>query len=226
MFLPISFLVMLMIGYDLIGPSQAFKYYVGGKDGWSLKPSSKSFNDWASRYRFQVHDSLIFKYKNGTDSVLQVDQDHYVTCNTTSPILALENTGDSSTFNFNKSGLFFFISGHSDNCKKGQKVIILVMAPRNASPAPVPSPIPFQGSTSPDISPAASIPSPAASPIPQERNSPRISPAPSVPSQAASPIPQGPSQASPPDDGKSASAPGLGGDLVMLVLLLFWMIVY
>lgn len=98
------------------------------------------------------------------------------------------------------------------------------MAPRNAYPTPAPSPTPFQGiSTSPRISPAASVPSPAASPLPQERISPGISPAPSVPSDAGSPFPQGPSQAPSPDDGKSASAPGLGCDLVILVLL-FWIV--
>lgn len=57
MFLQISFLAMMMMLYLVIGPSQAFNYYVGGKDGWSLNPS-KSFNDWASQNRFQVHDSL------------------------------------------------------------------------------------------------------------------------------------------------------------------------
>ncbi|XP_074364828.1 early nodulin-like protein 3 [Apium graveolens] len=222
MFLPISFLVMMLMGSDLIDPTQAFKYYVGGKHGWSVKPP-KSFNTWASQNRFQVHDSLIFKYKNSTDSVLQVDQDHYIKCNTTDPIHALEKTGDSSTFNLNHSGLFFFISSHSDNCKKGEKVIILVMAPRSASPAPAPSPTLFQGTTSPHISPIASIPSPAPSPFPQERISPGISPAPSVPSEAGSPFTQGPSQAASPDYGESASAPGLGGNLVILALL-FWIV--
>uniref|UniRef100_A0A164ZHK6 Phytocyanin domain-containing protein n=1 Tax=Daucus carota subsp. sativus TaxID=79200 RepID=A0A164ZHK6_DAUCS len=129
-------------------PSQAFNYYVGGKDGWSLNPS-KSFNDWASQNRFQVHDSL-------------------------------------------------------ENCNKGQKIIVLVMAPRHASPAPAPSPAPLQGSHSPETS-----------------TPPGISPAASVPSEAAAPFPQGPSRAPPPDDGKSASAPALGGDLVTAVLL-FW----
>ncbi|WOH02562.1 hypothetical protein DCAR_0521951 [Daucus carota subsp. sativus] len=184
MFLQISFLAMMMM------PSQAFNYYVGGKDGWSLNPS-KSFNDWASQNRFQVHDSLVFKYKNVTDSVLQVNQDDYNTCNTNNPIL-------------DHSGLFFFISGISENCNKGQKIIVLVMAPRHASPAPAPSPAPLQGSHSPETS-----------------TPPGISPAASVPSEAAAPFPQGPSRAPPPDDGKSASAPALGGDLVTAVLL-FW----
>ncbi|KAL8145688.1 hypothetical protein AgCh_003726 [Apium graveolens] len=91
------------------------------------------------------------------------------------------------------------------------------MAPRSASPAPAPSPTLFQGTTSPHISPIASIPSPAPSPFPQERISPGISPAPSVPSEAGSPFTQGPSQAASPDYGESASAPGLGASVICLL---------
>ena len=58
MFVRFSFVVVvvMVVGY-LVEPSDAFEYYVGGKEGWSLKPS-KTFNHWASLNRFQVHDSL------------------------------------------------------------------------------------------------------------------------------------------------------------------------
>ncbi|KAK1405299.1 hypothetical protein POM88_004904 [Heracleum sosnowskyi] len=140
---------------------------------------------------FQV---LFFKYENGTDSVLQVDQEDYITCSKSNPIEVLENKGDYSTFDLDHPGFFFFISGQADNCKKGQKIIILVMAPRNytyISPTSAPSPFqgispvssqapsPFQG-----ISPVSShAPSPVQevphAPSPVKQNTPVFSPAPS-----------------------------------------------
>ncbi|KAL8131356.1 uncharacterized protein LOC141711564 [Apium graveolens] len=187
MFLQVGFVVMTLMGY-LMEPSQAYKYYVGGKDGWSLKPS-KAFNHWASLNRFQVHDSLIFEYKDGSDSVLQVDQEDYITCNKKNPIQTLENKGDYSSFDLDHSGFFFFISGQADNCKKGQRIIILVMAPRNYTRiSPTHAPSPFQQVSAPSPSVVQGI-SPVSSqaPSPFQGISPVSSQAPS-PFQGISPV--------------------------------------
>lgn len=37
--------------------SEAYFFYVGGRDGWVLNPS-ESYSHWAERNRFQVNDSL------------------------------------------------------------------------------------------------------------------------------------------------------------------------
>ncbi|OMP08967.1 Plastocyanin-like protein [Corchorus olitorius] len=157
--------------------TQSYKFHVGGKDGWVVTPS-ENYNHWAERNRFQVNDTLFFKYKKGADSVLLVTREDYFSCNTTNPILSLKD-GD-STFTFDRSGPFFFISGISDNCNKGQKLIVVVMAVRHKhSPSP---------STSPATPPVPSSPSPPTtnppveSPEPSDAPSDLDAPAP-VPSQ-------------------------------------------
>jgi hypothetical protein len=109
-----------------------------------------------------LHIGVVFKYKKGSDSVLVVTKEHYHACNTTSPIQSLAD-GD-SIFKFGRSGPFFFIS--SKNCRKGQKLIVVVLAVRNKthhSPPPSPSPVPE--------SPAS--PSPSPSPPPTSAESPK-----------------------------------------------------
>ena len=162
------FFIVLM---SSVNSSSGYKFYVGGKDGWVLKPS-EDYNHWAERMRFQVNDTLYFKYKKESDSVLVVSKDDYDSCNTKKPIKSLKD-GD-SIFKFDRSGPFYFISGHADNCKKNQKLIVVVMAVRNKtdhhqappSPAPVPSP----------PSPDHPLPSPPAKSPKSGADSPAIPP--------------------------------------------------
>ncbi|XP_031255341.1 early nodulin-like protein 1 [Pistacia vera] len=144
----------------LITSSQAYKFYVGGKDGWVLKPS-ESYNHWAERMRFQVNDTLYFKYNKDSNSVLVVNKDDYYSCNTKYPIQSLSD-GD-SVFHFNRSGPHYFISGNADNCNNGQKVIIVVMAVRHhhhhhAPPSPSPAAASPLASSSPASHPSLSPP--------------------------------------------------------------------
>ncbi|GFP92087.1 early nodulin-like protein 2 [Phtheirospermum japonicum] len=141
--------------------SNAHRFYVGGDDGWTLHPS-RNYNHWAEKYRFLINDELVFKYKKGHDSVLVVNRNDYSKCNKENPMKALKS-GDSSSsiFKLEKSGPFFFISGHDQNCEKGQKLDIIVLSPRHHnitpssapkaptihhSPTPSPSPAPFHDS--------------------------------------------------------------------------------
>ncbi|KAK1388879.1 Phytocyanin domain-containing protein [Heracleum sosnowskyi] len=149
--------------------SQAYEFHVGGKRGWGLKPS-KRYKDWASKTRFQLGDSLVFRYKNGTDSVLVVDEDDYTRCDKSSPIRTLQNDGEHSKFDLEHWGLFYFISGKADNCNKGEKIAILVIAPRDHSPhnSPAPSPTPTVDNFPPSLSPSptAMAPGPASGSAP------------------------------------------------------------
>uniref|UniRef100_A0A5B7AWV4 Phytocyanin domain-containing protein n=1 Tax=Davidia involucrata TaxID=16924 RepID=A0A5B7AWV4_DAVIN len=166
--------------------SDAYRFIVGGKDGWVLNPS-ENYNHWTERMRFQVNDTLFFKYKKGTDSVLVVSKDDYDKCNTEKPIMKMED-GD-SVFKFDRSGPFFFISGKNGTCEKGQKLIIVVLAVRNQhkSPPPVgqtPTAAPPTGSPFP-----APAMTPAASPSPVAKT-PSLSPAPAMsPTSPPSPVP-------------------------------------
>ncbi|CBI20278.3 unnamed protein product, partial [Vitis vinifera] len=60
---------------------EGFKFIVGGKGGWVENPSEE-YNQWAGRNRFQVNDTLFFKYQKGVGSVLVVEKDDYFSCNT------------------------------------------------------------------------------------------------------------------------------------------------
>ncbi|KAE8673016.1 Early nodulin-like protein 1 [Hibiscus syriacus] len=117
------------------------------RDGWVVTPS-ESYNHWSERMRFQVNDTLFFKYKKGSDSVLLVTKENYFSCNTKNPIQSLAE-GD-SIFKFDRSGHFFFITGNADNCNKGQKLTVVVMAvrhkpPQQQPPSASPSPSSAEG---------------------------------------------------------------------------------
>ncbi|KAK9284586.1 hypothetical protein L1049_023762 [Liquidambar formosana] len=167
----LSFLVLVLMGF--LCSTQAYKFFVGGKDGWKLNPS-ENFNHWAERNRFQVNDTLFFNYNKGSDSVLVVTKDDYYKCNTKNPIKAL--TDGDSVFEFNRSGPFFFISGNAGSCEKDQKLIIVVLAVRNKTHQ-TPPPVTTPPSSSPPVplTPASLEPSYS----PADLNAPAPAPKPS-----------------------------------------------
>ncbi|TXG54771.1 hypothetical protein EZV62_020027 [Acer yangbiense] len=112
--------------------SVSFEFQVGGNNGWVVPPvnDSKTYNDWASENRFQAGDTIRFKYKK--DSVMEVSEEDYKKCNSTHPIF-FSNTGN-SLFMLKRSGSFYFISGVSGHCQKGQRMIVKVMYEEESSP--------------------------------------------------------------------------------------------
>ncbi|KAI9093280.1 hypothetical protein K1719_027294 [Acacia pycnantha] len=160
-----GFFIFIMFSWLLFSSSssssQALEFYVGGKDGWVTKPS-EDYNHWAQRLRFQVNDTLHFKYQKGSDSVLVVKKEDYDSCNTKNPLQKMDD-GDSS-FTFNTSGPFYFISGKSERCQQGQKLIVVVMAVRDKPPhQSPPTPAPVVTPPSVALSPAAKAPTPSPS---------------------------------------------------------------
>ncbi|CAK8577028.1 unnamed protein product [Lathyrus sativus] len=129
LFLGLMFLLTPLV--LLSSSSQALEFHVGGKDGWVLKPSDY-YNHWAQRNRFQVNDTLSFKYNKKRDSVLVVKKEDYDSCNINNPKQKMDD-GDSS-FKLGDSGLYFFITGNVDHCKQGQKLVVLVMAVKHHNP--------------------------------------------------------------------------------------------
>ncbi|KHN36648.1 Early nodulin-like protein 2 [Glycine soja] len=115
-----------IISIFILGSStSSYTFRVGGKDGWVINPS-EDYIHWPQRNRFHVNDSLYFKYKKGSDSVLVVNKDDYDSCNSNNPIQKMDE-GD-SLFTLDKPGPFFFISGNLENCQSGQKLIVVVLA--------------------------------------------------------------------------------------------------
>ncbi|KAG6627399.1 early nodulin-like protein 1 [Carya illinoinensis] len=110
--------------FSFVAPSQ---FEVGGDHGWVV-PKSKNdqlYNQWASENRFKVDDTVYFKYKK--DSVLVVSEEEYEKCHSAHPLF-FSNNGD-SVFKLDRPGLFYFISGVSGHCERGQKMIIKVLEP-------------------------------------------------------------------------------------------------
>ncbi|XP_015584095.1 mavicyanin-like [Ricinus communis] len=100
------------------------QFLVGGDNGWTLpKKDDPMFNDWASRNRFKVNDTVYFKYEK--DSVMVVTEEEYKKCRSAHPIF-FSNNGD-TVFMFDRPGLFYFISGVNGHCERGQKMIIKVL---------------------------------------------------------------------------------------------------
>ncbi|WOG98634.1 hypothetical protein DCAR_0417978 [Daucus carota subsp. sativus] len=175
----------ILLVSTICSSAEALNFNVGGKYGWSLYASG-NYNQWANMMRFQVNDTLTFKYKKETDSVVVVTKDDYEKCNAEKPIQKMD--GGDSVVKLDRSGPFYFITGNKSNCQKGQKLLIVVLAVRDkAPPTPaVPAPAPAPENIAPVPSPATKAPSPSpSSESPADSPPPAISPAPVTPSPAA-----------------------------------------
>ncbi|KAK1439604.1 hypothetical protein QVD17_05424 [Tagetes erecta] len=196
-----SLCIFLSLFFTLLCFSQANNFNVGGKDGWTLHPS-ENYNQWSSRLRFIVNDTLHFKYNSGSDSVLEVSKADYESCNTNSPITSL--TGGDSVFNLNRPGPFYFISGNKSNCDQGQKLTVVVISPKTKHTPPAAAPAPTTSSPPAPGTPVSTTP--AASPAGGGASSPTGSPIASPGGGIASPPAGGPSAS--PGGGISSSPTG------------------
>ena len=77
-----------------------------------------------------------FKYKK--DSVMVVTEEEYDKCASTHPIF-FSNNGDTEV-RLDHPGLFYFISGVTGHCERGQKMAIKVIGPDAPPPAPATPP--------------------------------------------------------------------------------------
>ncbi|PKA57617.1 Early nodulin-like protein 1 [Apostasia shenzhenica] len=146
-FLPLVFLLVLS---SPIISSEANEFLVGGASGgWKIpSPPSEPLNRWAEANRFQVGDLLVWKYDAQKDSVLQVRQKDYLSCNTSSPIS--EHRDGDTRLRLRRSGPYYFVSGAVGACQKGEKLLVVVMSQRHRFPAggslsPAPSPSELDG---------------------------------------------------------------------------------
>lgn len=75
---------------------------------------------------------IVFKYER--DSVMVVTEEEYEKCKASRPLF-FSNNGD-TVFKFDRPGLFYFISGVSGHCDRGQRMIIKVLDVEPAAPPP------------------------------------------------------------------------------------------
>ncbi|XP_022159180.1 mavicyanin-like [Momordica charantia] len=134
---------------------------VGDSAGWTtLIPVD--YAKWASSNNFHVGDSLLFSYNNKFHNVLQVNQQQYGSCNSSSPAASYNSGADSIALK--RTGTFYFLCGFPGHCQEGQKVEIKVTRASSSaalalSPGPSPSPSPLPNGPAPTPS-AASTRSP------------------------------------------------------------------
>lgn len=64
---------------------------------------------------------------------MKVTEEEYKECNSSHPSF-FSNTGN-TLYKLNHSGPFYFVSGVSGHCERGQKIIIKVMAPEEDYPS-------------------------------------------------------------------------------------------
>ncbi|XP_022754220.1 uncharacterized protein LOC111302694 [Durio zibethinus] len=76
----------------------------------------------------------VFSYPPTQDSVIQVMEQSYNSCNLKDPILYMKN--GNSLFNITKAGEFFFTSGEPGHCEKKQKLYISVLSGNGSAYAP------------------------------------------------------------------------------------------
>ncbi|XP_065010229.1 early nodulin-like protein 3 [Musa acuminata AAA Group] len=210
----------------LVDSTGAYVFYAGGRDGWVLHPS-ESYHDWAGRNRFQVNDTIVFRYKKGSDSVLVVTKQDYDACDVSKPIQKLD--GGDSVFKIDRSGPFYFISGAPGKCSQGQKLVVVVMAVRQPPSEPsVPSPaspphIPPSPTPAASPSPSASSPKPSTRPPtpPPSAHAPASPPstAPAAGGFAPAPAPSGPAADSTTSSSSSLNAFKMPTVLTVLVML-------
>ncbi|XP_010545547.1 PREDICTED: early nodulin-like protein 3 [Tarenaya hassleriana] len=148
----------LLCLFVIVQRACAREFMVGGSKGWTVPSDSQMFNQWAEHNRFQIGDSLMFVYSPNQDSVLQVTKDDYNACNPNSPIAKF--TDGHTSFAFNNSGPYYFISGSKENCQKNEKILVIVMADRTKSTPVSPSPSPSTPGTAPSGAIEPSPPAP------------------------------------------------------------------
>ncbi|KAL6523425.1 hypothetical protein OROGR_017028 [Orobanche gracilis] len=130
---------LLLLLSSMINFSEAKELGVGGKRSlWQVPSTPDEYNKWAERKRFQIGDSIVMKYDGKIDSVLQVTEENYKSCNRSNPIQSY-NDGN-SRITLHKSGLFYFISGAEGHCEKGQKVVVRVLSVKHRHSAAAPAP--------------------------------------------------------------------------------------
>ncbi|MED6155058.1 hypothetical protein PIB30_002274 [Stylosanthes scabra] len=148
-------LVSFIIVFCVPSTVNSTEFQVGGDDGWVV-PTSKNddqiYNQWASQNRFKVDDTLRFKYSK--DSVMVVSEEEYDSCRSSKPLFFFNN-GD-TVFKLDHPGLFYFISGVSGHCDRGQKMIVKVLAIHD-NPQPQPQPKLHSESPAPAPAPAPSL---------------------------------------------------------------------
>ncbi|KAL1548328.1 Cupredoxin superfamily protein [Salvia divinorum] len=129
----------------LLGAAVAANHEVGGTYGWNAV-STVDYTNWATTNNFQVGDRLDFKYNQQFHNVMEVSQQDYESCNSSSPILTYTTGHDS--IELTSAGHRYFICSTPGHCNAGQKLAIVVHCRHDDNESP---PQPDHRSSSPSM---------------------------------------------------------------------------
>nr|XP_009381441.1 PREDICTED: mavicyanin-like [Musa acuminata subsp. malaccensis] len=155
------------------GLSEAAVYSVGDVVGWTIL-GSPNYTAWAISKRFDMGDTIVFKYNKNFHNVLEVSKADYKACNAASPIAAYTSGNDPITLK--RRGHHFFICGVPGHCSAGQKVDVRIAkrtassAAPSVSPAASPLPATTSSGSGSNSSGGGVVPNPAAAPRPSGAN--------------------------------------------------------
>ncbi|KAM0020649.1 putative Phytocyanin domain, cupredoxin [Helianthus debilis subsp. tardiflorus] len=91
---------------------------VGGPLGWNVPKNPKDYTLWSGKQKFLTTDVLWF---TGKDSVAEVKEKAYYSCDIKNPVRLITSGPDRITLL--TPGSHFFICTKLDHCKLGQKFV-------------------------------------------------------------------------------------------------------
>ncbi|KAK9075387.1 hypothetical protein SSX86_003710 [Deinandra increscens subsp. villosa] len=112
--------VLGLIAFGFATTSDANTYIVGDSSGWDI---STNLDTWEQGKKFVVGDVLVFQYAS-TDSVCEVGQESFRTCNTTN-VIKCSSDGNTS-IPLSSPGERYFFCGNRLYCYSGMKLDVIV----------------------------------------------------------------------------------------------------
>ncbi|KAK4482516.1 hypothetical protein RD792_009675 [Penstemon davidsonii] len=97
-------------------------YQVGDAAGWNAMGTD--YNAWASKFKFQVGDIIVFNYNPQMHNALEVSSDNFKACSGAAPMVAYTSGNDQVVLS--TPGEHYFICSFPGMCQAGQKVKIQV----------------------------------------------------------------------------------------------------
>ncbi|XP_020275555.1 basic blue protein-like [Asparagus officinalis] len=111
---------------------QAREYSVGDNGRWD---QGVNYLTWSQKYNFTVGDVLVFIYVKGQHNVYQVTEETYRSCNSSSGVKAIHDSGNDRV-TLTEATQYWFICDTKGHCKGGMRFGIIV---ENSTVAKMPS---------------------------------------------------------------------------------------
>ncbi|ESQ42860.1 hypothetical protein EUTSA_v10015328mg [Eutrema salsugineum] len=123
-----SFIILVSFA-TLFSVADALFFTVGGDSVWAVNPRESYYNTWAEKNRFQVNDTIYFKFQKGLETLHEVrDVDDYNVCYVGRTRRSFFN--GHALVSLDRPGPFYFITSNQAHCLKGLKMTVVVLSVR------------------------------------------------------------------------------------------------